>query len=54
MKKYNEEHHNLHSSPYTIWITKSMKVRWAGPGFGLSGSGKDKWWLLFEWANEIF
>jgi hypothetical protein len=30
MKKYNLEFRNLYSSPYFIWITKSMRIRWAG------------------------
>jgi hypothetical protein len=30
MKKHNEEHHNLYSSLYISWITKSMRLRWAG------------------------
>jgi hypothetical protein len=27
-KMHNEELHNLHSSPYIIWVIKSRRMRW--------------------------
>jgi hypothetical protein len=39
-KMYNEERHNLYSSPSIIRIIKSRKIRWAGHLALMVGEGE--------------
>jgi hypothetical protein len=45
-KLYNEELHNLYSSPSTIRIIKSMRMRWVGheARMGRRGMHTRFWW----------